>query len=217
MIDTTLRVASVCCWFPSMWAWRAAWFGEMPRVHSLQAVSWSSTTDASALGCGLRVIAHRVGWRAATSWIVQPGQMVGRAQSSVSSCLRSVRTTDCCLANSGRTSMRGPSQDASLIARLPLSTMDDVLEGPPVGPLDRPQRPVGRVAERDEACAEPVWREPEHRPRQLLIGHDGMPAADPQVGRLDHDAHGRLAEVVPQHLALVVVGRDRADYGDRGR
>ena len=50
--------------------------------------------------------------------------------------------------------------------------MHDLVERSPVEPLERPERPVGRVAEREEVGEEMILRETEDLPSKLLILHD---------------------------------------------
>ena len=55
--------------------------------------------------------------------------------------------------------------------------MHHVLERPPLWPSKRPQRAIGRVAERHEVRAEAIPREAEDIPREILVLYGGMPGA----------------------------------------
>ena len=66
---------------------------------------------------------------------------------------------------------------------LPAAAVHDLVERSPVEPLERPQRPIGRVAERDEVCKEVVIREAEDLPGELFIVHGRVAGADPKIGR----------------------------------
>src|SRR5438477_9126285 len=76
--------------------------------------------------------------------------------------------------------------------RLPALPVDDLVEQAPVRTADRPQRPVGRVAERDQQRANSVVREAEDAPRQVLVLDGRVPTADAEVGSSEHDAHRGL-------------------------
>src|SRR5438093_3503755 len=99
-------------------------------------------------------------------------------------------------ATSGPTALDGGSERPYLVRRraapLPAIPVDDLVEGPSVGPADRSDRSVGRVAERDEQGAVPVLGVAQQPPGQVLVGNGRVAASDPQVGRGEHDAHRRL-------------------------
>jgi hypothetical protein len=63
-----------------------------------------------------------------------------------------------------------------------VAAVHDLVERAPVGPLDRRERAVGGKAERDQPGAEPVRREAQEAPGEVLIGNRRMGAADAQVG-----------------------------------
>lgn len=63
-------------------------------------------------------------------------------------------------------------------AVLPVAVVDHVLEWAPVGPLDRRERAVGRIAKRDQPRAESVFGKAQDAACQLLIGDRRMAAAD---------------------------------------
>ena len=92
--------------------------------------------------------------------------------------------------------------------------MHDLIERSPVEPLERPERTVCRVAERDEICEEVVVREGEDLPSELLILYGRVAGADPEVGRGEHHQHRRVSEVVLQETGPTIIRRIRRD--DRG-
>src|SRR3954452_7147988 len=100
---------------------------------------------------------------------------------------------------------------------LPASPVHDVVEGAAVGVLHRAQRPVGGVAEAEQIGAEVAVGEAEDLARLVLVADRRVPGADAQVGRGDHHERGRLAEVVGDALADLVVGRVLGDQGDGRR
>jgi hypothetical protein len=96
------------------------------------------------------------------------------------------------------------------------------IERAPIRPLDRSERPLGGVAKRDEVGAEPVLRE-----TRGGCGRD--PGQPPRCAPfrfpgpcLEHEAHGRVAEVVLDQLPPPVVlgdghSRDRCFIPAIGR
>jgi hypothetical protein len=103
----------------------------------------------------------------------------------------------------------------SAVVSLPPAAVHDLLEWPPIRPLDRGQRPVGRVAQRDQERAGLVLRKAEQPPRELLIADGRVAAPDAQAGGREHDAHRRLAEVERGAALLVRCWRYQRD-GRRG-
>src|ERR1022692_3840531 len=90
--------------------------------------------------------------------------------------------------------------------------MNDVIEGPPVGPADRGERPAGRVPERDQERAGSIRRQAEQLPGHVLVADGRMTAADSQAGRGQHDAHRRLAKIeLGASMLAVVSGGDQRD------
>jgi uncharacterized domain 1 len=98
---------------------------------------------------------------------------------------------------------------------LPAAAVYDLAERPPVRLADRRQRPVGRVAERDEQRPAAVLGEAEQLAGQRQVGDARVAAADAQVGRCQQHRHRRLAQVELGPAERVVVRR--SDHHDRGR
>jgi len=96
-------------------------------------------------------------------------------------------------------------------AVLPVLPVDDLLERAPVGSFDRLELPVGGIAERDEIGAEPSLGKAEDGAGEVLVLDRGVPAADAQVRRRDHQAHGRLTQVEVKQRPLVLVPWDGSD------
>src|SRR5437773_3895583 len=105
--------------------------------------------------------------------------------------------------------MNGPGVSSAarawLTAVLPAAAVHDLVERSPVEPLERPERPVGRVAERDEECEEVLLWETEDLPSEPLILHGRVARADPEVGRGQHHQHRRVTEVVLQKPGPAIV------------
>jgi hypothetical protein len=100
---------------------------------------------------------------------------------------------------------------------LPVVAVDDLVEGAAVWALDRRQRPVGRIAQRDQVRAELVVGEAEQAARHVLVPDARVGGADAKAGRGEHDAHRGLAEVVLDEASFPVVLRYRGDQRDRRR
>jgi DNA-binding SARP family transcriptional activator len=100
---------------------------------------------------------------------------------------------------------------------LPVIPVHDVVEGAAVGPDERPQRPVGRVAQADQVDGEVAAGEPQHPLRLLLVGNRRVAGADAEVGRGQHHVRGGLAEVIQHEAALPLVLRLPGHQGDRRR
>jgi hypothetical protein len=98
-----------------------------------------------------------------------------------------------------------------------VAAVHDLVERAPSGPLDQRERTVGRDAEGDQQSAEPVRRNAQQAPRELLVMHAGMGAADAQVGGGQHDAHARLAQVELNQVAQLGVVGGRGHQRDRRR
>ena len=79
---------------------------------------------------------------------------------------------------------------------LPAAAVHDVVEGPPLGVLDRRKRPVGRAAERQQRGATVAVGNPEQSPEQILIADRGVTAPDPHVGGGDRHLERQLPQVV---------------------
>jgi hypothetical protein len=112
--------------------------------------------------------------------------------------------------------LRKVRPDGSAAARLPAAPVHDLVERPSLRVLDRGERPVGRVAERDRQRPVAVGREAEQFPGQLDVGHARVTAADTEVGGGERHRHDRLAEVKLGPVELVVGRRPDHDDG-RGR
>src|SRR5581483_3532901 len=109
---------------------------------------------------------------------------------------------------------RGPANCRT--ARLPATAVDDLVERAAVEPLERGERPVGRIAQRHQVGAEPVVGEAEDPTRKLLILNRRMAGADAEIGGHEHHRHRRVPQVVLQEAAPALVLRDRRDDRDRG-
>ena len=108
----------------------------------------------------------------------------------------------------------GPAGDGP-VGGLPAAAVHDLAERPPVGLADRRQRPVGRVAERDEQRPFAVLGEAEQLAGQRQVGDARVAAADAQVGRCQQHRHRRLTQVELSPAERVVVRG--SDYHDGGR
>src|SRR5690348_10500622 len=100
---------------------------------------------------------------------------------------------------------------------LPALPMHDLLEGTPVGPGKRPQRPVSWVTQADQENGPVTVREPQHTPRLLLIDDSRVARADAKVRRGQHHVRGRLAEVIHQPVALPLIVGFLGHQRDRRR
>jgi hypothetical protein len=87
------------------------------------------------------------------------------------------------------------------VGPLPMAPVHDVVERAPVGLLDRCERAIGRRAERDQHGTEPVLGKAHQAPGELLVVDACMGAADAEVGRGQHDAHRRLAQIELDQVA----------------
>src|SRR6266542_4340336 len=94
------------------------------------------------------------GLEPATSWVRFRGSMTGRDQ---------LPTMGLTIPTSAREAQPGPlsrgsrmGNSAPPMGALPAAAVHDLVERSPVEPLERSERSVGRVAERDEVCEEVV-------------------------------------------------------------
>jgi len=91
-------------------------------------------------------------------------------------------------------------------SRLPAPPVHDLVERAALGVPDRSQRPVGRVAERDQQRPVAVGREAQDLPGELDVRDPGVAAADAEVGGGEGHRHHRLPEVELGPVELVVLG-----------
>ena len=108
-----------------------------------------------------------------------------------------------------------PSRDGPA-GGLPAAAVHDLAERPPVRLADRGQRPVGRVAERDEQRPAAVFGEAEQLAGEPHVGDARVATADPEVGGGQRDGHRCLAQVELGPVELVVCRRTD-DHDRRGR
>src|ERR1700760_1088340 len=78
------------------------------------------------------------------------------------------------------------------------------------------RRAAVRIAEADQVRDLVVAGDAEDGPGLVLVTDGGVPAADAEVGRGQHDRVGRLAQVVLVDDPGPVVGRFGQDQGDGG-
>jgi hypothetical protein len=100
---------------------------------------------------------------------------------------------------------------------LPVAAVHDLVEGPPLGSVDRRERPVCRVTQREQQHPVPVLGQPEHPAGKVGVGHSGMTAADAKVGSRQQAEHDRLVShlqnlipmAMPEIIAVRIPDTDR--------
>ena len=111
------------------------------------------------------------------------GHMRGGLLLSLASFSGSVTLGSMCLPSMvhGKTSLTWCEFKPSMALRLlplPALAVHHLVERPPIRAGERGERPVCRVAERDQEGAEAIVRIAEQAPRELLVGDGGVAAAD---------------------------------------
>src|SRR5580692_10233615 len=114
---------------------------------------------------------------------------------------------------SGSTRSAPGRETRSSSGGLPVPAMYDIVERAPVGILDRGQRPVRRVAERDQQRPVAVVRDAQQLAHPGQVRDPRVAAADPEIRGGEHHRHRGLAKVELGPAEWVVASR--ADDHDR--